>query len=187
MDSNRIRSWLVHGLTVAALGAVIIAGWTRRKADAPVVQGSIVPEYEAPALGGGTVSLNELRGRVVLLNVWATWCAPCRWEMPAMQRLHEALHADGLEVVAVSVDAPSGEADHAGRPGGDVQAMVDDLDLEFTILLDPEGEVQRQFGVHGLPTTFLIDRGGRVARKVMGAAHWDASPYVDQIRELLEA
>lgn len=187
MNSTRMRSWLINGATIVALGAVIAIGWAKRKETAPVGQGSIVPEYTALALDGDSVSLDELRGRVVLLNVWATWCPPCRWEMPAMQRLHQSLHAEGLEVVAVSVDARPGEVDHYGRPGGDVAKMVDELGLDFRVLLDPRGTVQRRFGVQGLPTTFVIDREGRVARKVMGPVHWDASPYLDLIRELLEA
>lgn len=178
--------WLVNGLVLAALGAVIALGWSRREATAPVVQGSVVPAYAAPALDGETVSLESLRGRVVLFNVWATWCPPCRWEMPAMERLHQALHAEGLEVVAVSVDALPGEVDHAGRPGGNVAAMVDELGLSFTILLDPRGEVMRRFGVQGLPTTYVIDREGKVVRRVLGPVHWDAPPHLDLIRELLE-
>ena len=104
-----------------------------------------------------------------------------------MERLHRMHADDGLEIVAVSVDAALGEVDRAGRPGGDIAAMVEELEIGFTVLHDPRGEVMRIFGAQGLPTTLVIDREGRIVRRVMGPVHWDAPPYLDLIRELLES
>lgn len=185
--SGRVQGWLIRGVVTVALGIMVALGWTERERFTPVEARRRAPAYAAPSLTGDTVSLEALRGRVVLLNIWATWCPPCRWEMPALERLHRELHDEGLEVVAVSVDAAPGELDFVGKPGGDVRALVRDLGLTFTILLDPQGEVQRRYGVVGLPTTFLVGRDGRVVERVLGPARWDEPPHADRIRELLES
>lgn len=176
---ERARIWLVRILIVAGLGVVVALGWIERDRFTPLEPGRGVPAYAAPTLAGDTLDLADLRGRVVLLNVWATWCEPCRWEMPALERVHRRLRERGLEVVAVSVDALPGAAD------GPVRAMIDELGLSFTVLLDPAGEVQRRFGVAGLPTTFLIDREGRLIDRVLGPVHWDEPPHVDAIDRAL--
>ncbi len=184
--TERARGWLLRALAFAALAAVIALGWARRDRFAPVGVGDRARAYAAPSLAGDSVSLASLRGRVVLLNVWATWCEPCRWEMPALERLQRTLRDRGLEVVAVSVDAAPGGPAALAAPGGAVRAMVEELGLSFTVLLDPAGEVRRRFGVTALPTTFLIDRHGIVVERVVGPARWDESPHADRVREVLE-
>ncbi|HEX6938732.1 MAG TPA: TlpA disulfide reductase family protein [Longimicrobiales bacterium] len=183
---GRFRGWLPHGLVFAALAGLITLGWLRRDRFDPVAAGDRAPDYAAVTLAGDTLSLASLRGNIVLLNVWATWCAPCRREMPALERLYRALRDRGLRIVAVSVDAAPGGVDALGNPGGDVRAMVRDLGLSFTVLLDPRAEVRRRFGVNALPTTFLIDRSGRIVERVLGPAPWDEPPYADRVRALLE-
>jgi peroxiredoxin len=182
----QLRSWVVAGAVVVGLAALLVLGWAQSDRYGPIEVGSRAPEYAAPDLAGELVSLQQLRGQVVLLNVWATWCPPCRWEMPALDRLQRELGDAGLAVVAVSVDAAPGASDGMGRTGGDVAAYAREMDLGFTILLDPASRVQEVFGVRGLPTTFLIDRSGRIRKKVLGPAEWDQPPYIDEIRELLE-
>lgn len=177
---ERMGRWIVRAAVAAAVAGVIALGWAQRRRFAPVTAGDRAPAYAAPSLAGDTVSLGALRGKVVLLNVWATWCAPCRWEMPALDRLHRALRDRGLEVVAVSVDAAP------GGPDGAVREMVEELGLSFTVLVDPAGEVRRRFGVSGLPTTFLIGRDGTVLERVLGPARWDRAPHADRVREALE-
>ena len=112
------RYWRVALLAVIAI--LIVLGWTLRHRFVPVAEGSPAPEYSAKTLTGSEVSLASLRGKVVLLNVWATWCYPCVEEMPTLQHAYDLLKGDGLEVVAVSVDAPVGSLDPVGNPGGDV-------------------------------------------------------------------
>ncbi|MBI4409843.1 MAG: TlpA family protein disulfide reductase [Gemmatimonadetes bacterium] len=185
--TERTRNWLLTGILAAALGAWIALGWAQRERFSLVQPGDVAPPFAAPALTGDTVRLEDLRGRVVLLNVWATWCAPCRWEMPALERLSAELAPQGLAVLAVSVDAPLGGVDALGNPGGDVRAFVAELGLTFTVLLDPRAQIQRRYGVTGLPTTFLIGRDGRVVRKVFGPARWDEPPHSADIRALLRS
>ena len=121
------------------------------------------------------------------MNVWATWCTPCRVEMPALQRLHQQLQSEGLEVVAVSVDTPPGLLSPTGQFGGDVKAYVDAMGLSFTVLHDPARSIEELFLVQGLPTTFIIDRQGRIKQKVIGARSWDDPVYLNYFKELLRS
>ncbi len=116
--------------------------------------GEEAPRYAAPALNGDSVSLAGLRGNVVLLNVWATWCIPCRKELPELQKLHEQYAARGLRVVGVSVD--DGGADRA------VDQFVREFGLTYTILRDPAENVSHAFAIPGVPASFLIDRNGKI-------------------------
>lgn len=109
------------------------------------------PDFELAALNGESIRLEELRGQPVLINFWATWCAPCQLEMPAFQDRYEQ-HAGALRVLAVNFD----------EPRADVQAFADDLGLTFDVLPDPGGEVQRLYQVRGYPTTVLVDADGVV-------------------------
>jgi peroxiredoxin len=169
-------------LVAAVLSALI---WMNRDRFTPLDVGSRAPDYAAFSLDGDTVHLSSYEGDVVLLNIWATWCAPCVHEMPALQRLHEELATEGLRVVAVSVDAAPGGFGAFGQAGGDVRAFRDRFALTFDILHDPSGRIQSRYQVNGLPTTFIIDRGGRIQRKVLGARDWDVPPLSDEIRALL--
>jgi peroxiredoxin len=168
---------------VAVLSALI---WINRDQFTPLDIGSRAPDYRARTLDGDTISLSSFAGDVVVLNIWATWCRPCVIEMPALQRLHEELGDDGLRIVAVSVDAPPGVVGAFGEAGGNVKEFVDGLGLTFTVLHDPSGRIESRYQVSGLPTTFVIDRDGRIRRKVLGAREWDEPPLADEIRQLVE-
>jgi cytochrome c biogenesis protein CcmG, thiol:disulfide interchange protein DsbE len=172
------------GLMVVVLGALV---WVNRDAFTPLDVGSAAPDYTALTLAGDSLPLSSFAGDVVLLNIWATWCAPCVYEMPALQRLHEELAEEGLRVVAVSVDAPPGVINAFGQGGGNVEEFRDRFGLTFKILHDPSGRIQSRYQVNGLPTTFIIDREGRIQRKVLGARDWDAPRFADELRELLGA
>jgi peroxiredoxin len=183
--TERARDGIITGVTLAAVLALVVIGWQRRDQGRPPETGAAAPELVAPDLAGDTLRLSELRGRVVLLNFWATWCPPCLREMPSMERLYRELRATGLEVVAVSLDAAPGERDDFGIAGGDVAAFAAAHDLTFPILLDPDGVSRQRFGVQGLPTTFLIDRRGRIRDKVLGGREWDEGASAAMVRELL--
>ena len=103
------RQWSMVAIILGLVVLLIGGGWLLRDKFAPVEVGTAAPDFVAQDLEGNPVSLSDLRGEVVLLNIWATWCAPCREEMPAMQRLYEELGDDGLHIVAVSIDARMGE------------------------------------------------------------------------------
>lgn len=122
--------------------------------DAPgqVAIGAPAPAYRATSLDGDSISLAARRGRVVLLNVWATWCHPCRAEIPELQALHERYQARGLELVGVSVDA--GGSDEA------IRSFMQEFRMTYPVWRDPDERVSAQFLVIGVPATFLIDRTG---------------------------
>ncbi len=143
-----------------------------------VAEGTSAPNFKAARLAtGDTVTLDEFEGKTILLNVWATWCGPCVAEMPALQRLHEALGDQGLTIVAVSVD------DAVDRAG--VLEWVTERNLTFTHLHDRSGKIERDYQTTGLPETFLIDSNGVIIRKVIGAAAWDEPTQTAPIRRLL--
>lgn len=169
-----------NALVALGLAALVLALWSQRGNVGPADVGADAPSYAAATLDGDTLQLDALRGRVVLLNVWATWCAPCIEEMPALQRLHEQLAPRGLSVVAVSVDVVSPRTD------ADVLSFIDQFGLTFTVLRDASGRIEDAFGVAGLPTTFVIDRNGRIQRKVLGARDWDDPALASEIESLLE-
>lgn len=179
------RQWMVVGGVLLLLAALVGLGWANRGRFLPVEVGSRAPGFAATDLRGRPVSLDgAIDGEsVVLLNIWATWCGPCRAEMPSMQRLHDRLADEGLRIVAVSVDDPRLPS---GADAEGVAAFARDLGLTFPIWLDPTGEVQRLYWTTGVPESFLIDRDGRIVRKVIGATEWDDPATVELVRRLLE-
>jgi len=122
--------------------------------------GESVPAYHATALSGGSFRLSDLRGQVVLLNVWATWCPPCREEMPALERLHDELGERGVRVVGVSID----KGESADVP----TEFLRENGITFTILRDASGQVARTFQTRGVPETFLIGRDGTLLQRWVG-------------------
>lgn len=180
------RQWLGVWAVLATIALLVGAGWLFRDRFLPVEVGSRAPGFSAYLLDGTPTSLEELRGEVVLLNIWATWCPPCREEMPSMQRLYEELGPEGLRIVAVSIDAPRGKVDSGGRPGGDIAGFARRMGLTFDIWHDPSGRIQQTYRTLGVPESFVLDREGFIVKKVLGATEWDSGPNVDLIRRLLQ-
>ncbi len=137
---------------------------------------SPAPEFSLSTPDGRTVGLAQLRGKVVFLNFWATWCPPCRLEMPSMERLHKEFKDQGLALLAVDV----------GESPKQVARFMAEFRLSFPTLLDEDGEVSTRSGVRGLPTTFLIDRSGRIVGTAVGARDWAGPDGRALIRFLLE-
>jgi peroxiredoxin len=145
----------------------------------PLVAGDLVPAFGAPLLDGDSLHLASLRGQPVLLNIWATWCAPCREEMPALQELHEQLGSRGLRILGVSVDSRGSEPT--------IRRFVDEGGYTFTILHDAADAVSREFRTIGVPETFLIDGDGRLVRRWIGRFDPLADDVVNDILPLLPA
>lgn len=133
------------------------------------------PEFSSRTATGKTVSLAGLRGRVVLLTFWTTWCTECRPEMPIFEQLHRDFAAEGLTVLGINV--------REGAPI--IQTYAKELDLTFPLLSDPKGEIQTRYGVIGLPTTFLIGRDGRAVALAVGPREWRSPPAQAIIEALL--
>jgi cytochrome c biogenesis protein CcmG, thiol:disulfide interchange protein DsbE len=171
--------------TVFAAAALVAVAWIGRDSYQPVTTGSVAPDFTVTALDGTEVSLSDYLGKVVLVNVWATWCPPCREEMPSMERLYQSLQGEDFEILAVSVDAPFGEQDVAGRAGGDLAAFAEEFGLTFPILHNPSGDIQLTYQTTGVPESFVIGRDGVIYKKVAGATKWDAPVNEELIRRLL--
>jgi len=139
--------------------------------------GSVSPAFQLLDLKGNPISLSDYSGKVVLLNFWATWCAPCRVEMPAMESLYQDLHEEGLEVLAISID-----------PQGMVvtQPFQEAMGLTFTILHDSDYRVGAAYGARTLPMTYLIDRRGIIRQRIFGARDWNGMDARQLIRSLLQ-
>jgi peroxiredoxin len=171
----RPGAWSVAGLLAAGAAWAL---WSADPVPPPLEAGSRAPEFSLPRLGeGGPVELGALRGRVVLVNFWATWCKPCEDEMPAMESLYRALDGDGFELLAVSVDAGDAE----------VEAFRDRLGLSFPILRDPDKRVAMRYQSLRFPESFLIGPEGVVEARFIGPREWDAPEYEARIRTLLGA
>ncbi len=169
--------WIAVAVVVVILGAGLTLGLKLKPEIFPVQVGSSAPEFTATDLQTGkTVTLADYKGQVVLLNVWATWCEPCKVEMPSMEQLQKDLGPSGLKIVAVSVDQ-----------GGDpvVRQFARDLGLTFQILHNQSGDIQRIYQTTGIPESFVINRAGKIEKKVIGAADWTATVNEDLVRRLL--
>ena len=137
--------------------------------------GAKPPEFSGLTTDGRTVSLVSLRGKVILLNFWATWCQECRPEMPLFEQLHREFTAQGLSVIGIN--AREGTAT--------IQKYAKELGLTFPLVLDPKGEINAAYGVIGLPTTFLIARDGRAVALAVGPREWGGEQAIAIIRALL--
>jgi thiol-disulfide isomerase/thioredoxin len=185
--SERARDWIVTGVFLGVVGLLVAVGWFNREpAYAPVDRGESAPALTLDLIDGGTISLEELRGKVVMLNIWATWCAPCRVEMPSMQRVYDEYRGRGFEVLAVAVDDRPGLRQPDGSVRGVVSEFVEQYGFTFPVAVDPTGGTERLYGVDALPTTFLIDRTGLIRVREVGGRYWDREPQVEMIRRLLE-
>ncbi len=163
------QQWTFVGLVVLLLGGGLLAA-TRILGDElfPVTVGSEAPDFRATTVDGVPVTktIADYAGSVVLLNVWATWCLPCRTEMPSIQALHDRFAGHGLKIVAVSVD-------NAGFTDA-IREFRDQYGLTFEILHDASGAIKRDYQTTGLPETFVIGRDGVIRKKVIAAANWDS-------------
>lgn len=125
--------------------------------------GSIAPDFTLENMRGEQVSLSQLRGKVVIVNFWATWCPPCKAEMPSMEALHQTFKDDDLVLLAINVEKEGRKA---------VARFLQESPYSFPILLDTDSSVQNLYGVFQYPESFIIDRNGVIVKKVIGAVHW---------------
>jgi cytochrome c biogenesis protein CcmG/thiol:disulfide interchange protein DsbE len=172
------KQWLLVGAVVAGLagGATLLATYGPGLEGASV--GARAPDFRAVDLAtGDSVSLRDrYRGAVTLVNVWATWCEPCKIEMPAMERVYQALAPHGFRIAAISIDI---------GPAETVQAFGQDLGLSFDLLQDRSTRVQEVYQTTGVPESFLLNRDGIIVKRVIGAHDWDSPVNRALIERLL--
>jgi len=171
------RQWAVTGIVVGGL-ALGAAALTWVAPDAGVQINRPAPNFQAIDLATrDSISLEDYRGSVTLVNIWATWCVPCREEMPSMQRLYDSVGTRGFRIAAISIDEGSPE---------DVTAFARELDLSFDILHDRSGAVERLYQTTGVPESYLLDRRGVLVKRVIGAHDWSSPANIAAVERLLE-
>ena len=178
MSKNSSRGqWIAVGIIMTLLVGALGVGMLLNEDIAQVTTGAEAPEFNAVNLAtGDSVTLADYRGEIVLLNLWATWCGPCRWEMPSMERLYRELGPAGLKIVAVSVDQVSGE---------EVLDFANELGLTFDVLHDRSGQIEIDYQTTGLPETVILDRDGVIVHKSIGPVEWDDPVQRERFRRLL--
>jgi peroxiredoxin len=139
-------------------------------------EGCLAPSFTIPDLTGKPVSLSDFKGKVVLLNIWATWCGPCKREIPSLDRLYHMRKDKGLEIVAVSVDR---------TPVSGVATFVANYQMSFPVLHDNRGEVGQKYWAKSIPSSFLLDKNGVIKWKVIGSIEWDEAQVISRIDQIL--
>ncbi|MDE0885252.1 MAG: TlpA disulfide reductase family protein [Myxococcota bacterium] len=169
-----VAAWLVALGLVAMAGLLILMG---EPIEPPLSRGDPAPSFSLPDLENGEpVSLADMRGRVALVNFWATWCKPCEDEMPAMENLHQQLKDQGFTLLAVAVD----------ESRDDVDAFRERLGITFPILLDPAQVAARKYQTTGFPESILVDSEGVIVERYVGPREWDHPDYVGRVQKLLQ-
>jgi len=173
------RQWLVVGTIVAGMVAGAVALVKNSPDNYGVAVGGPAPDFRVVDLASGdTVSLRaKYKGQVTLVNIWATWCAPCRQEMPAMESVYKELAPRGFKVAAVSIDKDGPET---------VRAFGTELGLTFDLLQDQSGVIQETYQTTGVPESFLLDRDGKIIKRIMGAHDWASQVNRELIERLLD-
>lgn len=179
MKTIRLRTAAVVAFSIVLLLAVLTTAW------AVLSKGAKSPDFRLKSIDGRTLSLSQIRKdpakpgayRVVILDFWATWCGPCREELPGFQKLHEKYGKKGLAMVGVAVDK-----------GGvsDVKPFVKENKLTYTILVDPRQTVKNQYGVRFLPTTYIIDKSGVIRAVHVGYAPGVEDTIENEVKSLLK-
>jgi cytochrome c biogenesis protein CcmG/thiol:disulfide interchange protein DsbE len=175
-----VRKQLAIGCVVLAIVAGIAYGATKylRKELFPVELGTKAPDFKALTLDSipREKRLADYRGQVLMINVWATWCLPCRVEMPSIEALNKAYASKGLKIVAVSIDDPGTDAT--------IRAFVKQYGLTFEVLHDAQGRISDQYDITGYPETFIVGKDGIIRKKLMSATDWnspDARALMDRL------
>jgi peroxiredoxin len=164
---------------VSLVGLYLILPGSDRPAPGDGSKSAVVvvaPDFGLSSLRGDSVRLSDFRGKVVFLNIWATWCPPCREEIPFMEALYRRLKGRSFEMLAVSVDR---DGEKAVRP------FAKKYGLTFPVLLDPDNKTYRLYGLTGVPETFIVDKNGVVIHKIIGPQDWMKKEWLDYFDRII--
>ena len=170
-------------LTITLVSIVILAVtfgivWLQSAKYEPLTVGKEAPDFVLPNLNEKSVRLSDYRGKVVFLNFWATWCKPCREEMPSMEVLYKSFDRDGLVVLAVSIDRVTTKKD--------IPPFVSSMNLTFPVLVDSWGQTDKRYKLMGVPETYIIDQQGILREKIIGPRDWTVLDNLKTITGLLK-
>jgi thiol-disulfide isomerase/thioredoxin len=176
---TRRQQWTVVGIVVAALGLGLFAvSHLMRDQLFPVEQGSAAPDFRAKVLGENRYkTFADYKGKVVLLNIWATWCGPCQVEIPSLERLYKVYGDSGLKLVAVSIDDAVSE--------DSIRAFAKTFGVTFEVLHDSTHAIERMYQTTGYPESFIIGREGTIRKKWIGPDDWSSRGNRALIAQLL--
>lgn len=166
MLSRRMNSWIRAAALGGALAMSSLVG----------ASASVAPAFSLPSRAGDTVSLDQLKGKVVMLNFWASWCGPCRQEMPLLDSMHKRYSSLGFTLIGVNVEANTKDAER----------WLEDTPVSFPVLFDRDSKVSKLYDVSAMPSTVFIDRKGNLRYLHRGYKPGDESEYLNQIRALLK-
>ncbi|MBI4401380.1 MAG: TlpA family protein disulfide reductase [Nitrospirae bacterium] len=179
-EAPAARSRIMIALAALAILAFAFGVvWLQSSKYEPLTVGKIAPDFELPDLNDKAIRLSDFRGKVVFLNFWATWCKPCREEMPSMEVLYKNFEQDGLVVLAVSIDRVTTKKD--------IPPFVKGLNLTFPVLVDSWGQTDKRYKLMGVPETYIIDQQGVLREKVIGPRDWTVLNNLQVITGLLKS
>jgi peroxiredoxin len=162
-------------LSILLISSLLVMVCACSKEGSAPREGSVAPDFSLKDLTGKTVHLSDLRGIVVLVNFWATWCPPCQEEVPSLARLNALMPEKGFRMIAVSIDDGGSNA---------VESFFRMTGYRLPTVLDPGGTVGKMYGITGVPETFILDRQGVIRKKVVGPYPWDDPSVISYLSEL---
>ena len=175
---------LVRRRFVVALGGLVILVlafgivWLQSSKYEPLTIGMAAPDFSLPDIEGKTVRLSDYRGKVVFVNFWATWCKPCKEEMPSMEILWENFKSEDFVMLAISMDRVTTKKD--------IPPFIESMKLTFPILTDSWGQTDKRYKLMGVPETYIIDQSGVLREKVIGPRDWTLPESVTTIVQLVQ-
>jgi thiol-disulfide isomerase/thioredoxin len=177
METDMKPTEFKHRITPAArvLGMGLALAASLAVSAASITPGALAPGFQLHSAASTDLSLSDLKGQVVLINFWASWCGPCRQEMPILEQLYKKYKAAGFTLLGVNVEPKSGDA----------EGFLKSTPVSFPILFDPDSKVSRLYEVSGMPSTVILDRSGKVRYIHHGYKPGEESEYLDQIRTLV--
>ncbi|GFE61237.1 TlpA disulfide reductase family protein [Geobacter sp. AOG2] len=168
-------------LCLVILGAVVALTACTKKEEAknqgPLQENNPAPAITVNSLAGKPLNLSDLKGKVVILNFWATWCPPCREEIPSMMKLNSAMAGKPFQMVAVSID-------EGGQPA--IEAFFKTSGFSLPAYTDPDNRAAKAYGITGVPETFVIDKNGILLKRVIGPMAWDSPDVLSYLEGLMK-
>lgn len=179
--SNSIQSITLIILLIVGIGVIVLLqtkdNIMNLTGQAILGKGAKAPDFTLPGLNGEMIRLADQKGKVVFLNIWATWCPPCVQEMPSMEKLYQQLKGEDFEILAVSIDKKGTEA---------VLPFMKKHNLSFTALIDSKESMKYKYQTTGVPETFIIDKNGIIVEKVIGPIDWATPDAIGFLRNLIQ-